>query len=190
MEGKSEGNVFSYAMEAGLYLGGWFILRDSIEMFVYSNVVSFVGLCLLALLSLVSMLLTLYIVVKGTDIYKREVLKENVSYFRVLNYGFYLFFFASMLYSVFLFFCLILFNPDFLADQKSFYDAVFSQMKTMEGASPEMLDSLKSVYDKGFEGLLTQSPKDLAMNTLFGETTYGLFLCLVTSIFLNKKISK
>ena len=155
MEGKSEGNVFSYAMEAGLYLGGWFILRDSIEMFVYSNVVSFVGLCLLALLSLVSMLLTLYIVVKGTDIYKREVLKENVSYFRVLNYGFYLFFFAS-------------------------------QMKTMEGASPEMLDSLKSVYDKGFEGLLTQSPKDLAMNTLFGETTYGLFLCLVTSIFLNK----
>ena len=190
MEGTNEGNVFSCAMRAGLYLGGWFILRDSIEMFVYSNVVSVGAVFLLALLSIVSLLLTLYIITKGTDVYKREVLKENVSYFKVLNYGFYLFFFASMIYAVFIFLCLTLFNPEMLSDQKNFYDSVFTQMGTMEGASTEMLNSFKSHYDKGFEGLLSQSPRDVAMNNLFGETTYGFFLCLVTSIFLTKKISK
>lgn len=186
----NEGNVFSYAMKGGLYLGGWFVARDLIEMFVYSHVVSFGGLCLLSVLSIVSFAFTLYIVVKGTGIYKREVLKESVSYFKVLNYGFYLFFFASMIYAVYLFLCLTLFNPEVLVDQKNFYDSVFVQMESMEGASKEMLASFKELLNKEFVALMAQSPKDIAMNSLFGETSYGFFFCLVTSFFLNKKISE
>lgn len=187
MEAEKEGNVMTYAMWGGLYLGGWYIVRDLIELGIYTNLVSFSGLCLLSLLTMVSLAVTLCLLMRSTNVYKSECLKADVSYFKVLNYGFCFFFFASMIYAVYIFLVLAFFKPDLIACQKDFIDVVLQQVPAEDEASQNMMISVKDIFDKQFALLMGITPKDFAMNALFDGTTLGFFLCLVTSIFLSKK---
>lgn len=184
---EEKGNVLAYAMKGGLYLGGVFVLRDVAGMLVYSNVVSIGGAYALSFLSIISFLLTVCIVVKCTNVYKAELLKEDVGYLKVWYYCFYLFFFASMLYAVFTFLSVTILFPEALSAQKVFFDSIFAQMVAQRGVSVQLLSPFKEAFDKGFSDLVSLSPREMAMNSLFGEMSYGFFFSLVASIFLCKK---
>ena len=134
---ETKENIFSHSMKSGLYIGALLIAYD----FFYMKCVISSSVTMITFGGLLYFAATVYLLFRFTKKYDKEVLNGNISYLKALSYGFYVFFFGSMLYAVYTYVYLEFINQDGLVQVKDFYFGLFSQIEAVAAKNPNSIES-------------------------------------------------
>ena len=158
MEEKKK-NIISHAMKSGLVLGGSFSLLMLLERVFPSSFMGF-------FINIASIVLLFYCLFHYTDVYKREVLEDKISYFHAVKYGIYMFFFGGMILAVSTYLYYRIFPEAFQAQ----IDAVCA------------LIGDKEEYKEMLQTMQAYTVKDISLSTFSGFVFLGLPICLIASL--------
>ncbi|HOI27557.1 MAG TPA: DUF4199 domain-containing protein [Paludibacteraceae bacterium] len=184
---ETKENIFTHSMKSGLYIGALLIAYD----FFYMKCVISSAVAMITFGGLLYFAATVYLLFCFTKKYDKEVLNGNISYLKALSYGFYVFFFGSMLYAVYTYVYLGFINQDGLVQVKDFYFGLFSQIEAVAAKNPNSIESAVALsipdYKVILEDMVNSSTSKWALDTLWSSSFRGFFLCLFFSIFFRKK---
>jgi hypothetical protein len=167
-------NVITHSMHSGLILGGLLSVRDFLVQDVFNG-----SLFAVLLLSLAGFAVSVYCIFFFTKKYNREVLNNEISYWKALQYAFYMFFFAGMIVALFAFIFFRYINPDYLGGQGEMFINLLKQLNPpAEAMKP---------YEDLFGNMPVQTPANAALNTLWSVVFNGFIIALFTSLFFRKR---
>jgi len=174
MAEKRVENMITHTMTSGLILGGLLVACDLLSSTLFST-----NAFMLLLLSLAAFIIPIYCIFHFTKKFDKEILNGGISYGKALSYGFYMFFFASMIIAFFSFIYLQYINP-----------ANLDQRINMAMNAIGMLNMPEETVKK-YEALLIESgpltATSVAIGSLWEFTFRGVIISLFTSIFFRQK---
>lgn len=172
-EGKKE-NIFTHSMYSGLILGGLLVVRDFLSLAVFSS-----STFMILLLSVVGYIIPFFCIYYYTKKFDKDVMKGKISYASALSYGFYMFFFASMIIALFSFIYFQYIDPDYLSRQSDLLMDIIKQLNLPE--------DMVGKYEQLLTNENTPTAAQAALNGLWSFTFMGFIICLFTSFFFRKK---
>lgn len=172
-ENKNRENATTYAMSAGLVLGGALIFIYFIQLQFCAKL----PLCSLILSSL-GFAITIFCVYHYTMVYNRDLLNGDITYFKALNFGMNLFFFVSMLLATFFYFYFQFINPKVLQQtiETSISLINHSNFNLTENDKILMVNNLKSMTAANF-----------ALSSMWSFFLMGFVLSIFTSFSFRNK---
>jgi hypothetical protein len=171
---EKKDNIISHSMRSGLTTG----VLLSVCYFLSIAGLYAKSVMMLFGVSLIWIIIPIACIFYFTRKFNNEVMEGGISYGSALSYGFYMFFFASMIVAILAFVYIQLINPDYLYEQIPL---------TIEIFKPYLLaDHLKEL-ETITSNVTIPTAGEIAMHILWRFTFLGFLTCLVTSFFFRKR---
>ena len=172
-ENKNKDNIVTHAMYAGLVMGGILACIYFLQLQFCSNLPA-VSL----FLSFIIFATTIYCVYHYTSIYNRNLLNGSITYFKAVNFGMHLFFFASMILAIFFYFYFQFVNPHVL--QKT----IESSIAIINQSNGSLTESERFTMQSS---LSSMNATNFALSSLWSFFFMGTILTLFTSFSFRSK---
>jgi hypothetical protein len=167
-------NIISHSMRSGLITGVLLTLCYFLSITgLYAKSIS-----LLFFVSLLWIAIPIGCIFYFTKKFNKEVLGGNISYGSALTYGFYMFFFASMIVAMLAFIYLQLINPDYLYDQIPL---------TIEIFKPYLLEDHLRELEDIVSKVEVPTAGETAIHILWRFTFLGFLTSIITSFFFRRR---
>lgn len=179
MQNKAE-NIFTHTMKTGLVLSIVLIVSEFYVFFVpNSESVGISESLLFSGISMVGLAAQVFCIFYFTRKYKNDVLEGNMNYMIALRYGFYMFFFAGLIFAACVYLSNQFFCVNYVAEKGTF------ALKLMRLAQYPQGDI--DLWLKSLEEVKKLSASRLAWDSLASVMFSGVVMLLFTSIFFRKK---
>lgn len=179
MQNKAE-NIFTHTMKTGLVLSIVLIVSEFYVFFVpNSESVGISESLLFSGISMVGLAAQVFCIFYFTRRYRDDVLEGNMNYMAALRYGFYMFFFAGLIFAACVYLCNQFFCVNYVAEKGTFALKLMRQAQYPQGDIDQWLKSLEEVK--------RLSASRLAWDSLASVMFSGVVMLLFTSIFFRKK---
>lgn len=179
MQNKAE-NIFTHTMKTGLVLSIVLIVSEFYVFFVpNSESVGISESLLFSGISMVGLAAQVFCIFYFTRKYKNDVLEGNMNYMMALRYGFYMFFFAGLIFAACVYLSNQFFCVNYVAEKGTFALKLMRLAQYPQGDIDQWLKSLEEVK--------RLSASRLAWDSLASVMFSGVVMLLFTSIFFRKK---
>lgn len=167
-------------MKTGLVLSIVLIVSEFYVFFVpNSESVGISESLLFSGISMVGLAAQVFCIFYFTRKYKNDVLEGNMNYMMALRYGFYMFFFAGLIFAACVYLSNQFFCVNYVAEKGTFALKLMRLAQYPQGDIDQWLKSLEEVK--------RLSASRLAWDSLASVMFSGVVMLLFTSIFFRKK---
>ena len=174
-------NSAYYTMMYGLYFGGGLVVFELVSYLTKVQTKSFFHMMLAGTIWLV--IFAGGIIYCASD-YRKKHLNNVMTYGNALQFSIMLIFFSSLLVAVFNFILHGIIDTNYINE---FMDAAKDNTLTFYDNLDFMDDATLDNLEEKLSEQAVPNASRLAMNTIFSNTVIGLFVSLITSIFVQKK---
>lgn len=164
-------NITQYAMEYGTYLGLFFIIKFTVNIFILR--LPFLSIIMVLMLIAVPVI-SYYLIRRFCDI------MPNRTVARIWLFGIYMFFFASLLSGAAEYVYYSYINPDFLYQQQHLLEGMLNTMYEQKGG--EIFDSMRTTLAESG----VQSPIEAVFSGIWGTVFFGSLYSLLLALFMRK----
>lgn len=180
MQNKTE-NILTHAMKTGLILGIVLIVSEfCFFVMPFPEIGSVFGVLIFSGVSVMGLAFQIFCIFYFTRKYRDDVMGGNMSYMIALRYGFYMFFFAGLIFAACVYLCDLFMGVNYVVEKGSL------ELELMKHAkySQSYIDSRQESIE---EFVRNVSAPRLAWYSLSSVMLSGIVVLLFTSIFFRKK---